>query len=63
VVADDTYLRESILTPATKMVAGFEPLMPTYQGQLSEEQLSQLLAYLKSLAKPRGQAAGEGSLP
>lgn len=55
-VADDTYLRESILNPANKIVAGFQPLMPTFQGQLSEEQLVQLLAYIKSLG-PKAAAA------
>ncbi len=49
VIADETYLRESIVSPGTKMVAGYAPLMPTYQGQLNEEQLNQLVAYIKSL--------------
>ncbi len=49
VTADDGYLRESILTPTAKVVAGFQPLMPPFQGQLSEEQLVQLIAYVKSL--------------
>ena len=48
-MADDTYLRESILNPTARIVAGFQPVMPTFQGQLSEEQLVQLLAYIKSL--------------
>ncbi|HEX4953319.1 MAG TPA: cytochrome c oxidase subunit II [Thermoanaerobaculia bacterium] len=55
---DDAYLRESILTPTAKVVAGFEPLMPTYQGQLTEEQLNSLIAYIKSLPKLEG-AAGQ----
>ena len=50
VTADDGYLRESILTPNAKVVAGFEPVMPTYQGQLSEEEIVQLIAYIKSLS-------------
>nr|HRC88120.1 cytochrome c oxidase subunit II [Thermoanaerobaculia bacterium] len=49
--ADEAYLRESILEPTAKVVSGFEPLMPTYQGQLTEEQLSSLIAYIKSLPK------------
>jgi cytochrome c oxidase subunit 2 len=49
VLADDNYLRESILQPAAKIVAGYQPIMPTYQGQVSEEELVQLLAFLKSL--------------
>lgn len=58
VTADETYLRESILNPGAKMVAGFEPLMPTFQGQVSEEQLNALIAYIKSLPKtvPAGAA-------
>ena len=49
VTADDSYLRESILNPAAKVVAGFQPVMPTYQNQLSEEQIFQLIQYIKSL--------------
>jgi cytochrome c oxidase subunit II len=49
VVADDGYLRESILQPASKMVAGYQPIMPIFQGQVSEEQVLQLIAYLKTL--------------
>lgn len=49
VVADDDYLRESIIEPAAKVVAGYPPIMPSYRGQLSEEQLMQLVAYIKSL--------------
>lgn len=50
VVADDAYLRESIVNPQAKLVAGFGPVMPTYQGLLTEDQIMQLIAYLKSLA-------------
>ncbi len=49
VVADDAYLRESILNSRAKIVAGYPPIMPSYQGQLSEEQLNDLIAYIKSL--------------
>jgi len=49
VVVDDTYIRESIVRPLAKVVAGFEPVMPTYEGQLSEEQIIQIAAYIKSL--------------
>jgi cytochrome c oxidase subunit II len=48
-VRDDDYLRESILNPQAKMVAGYAPIMPTFQGQVSEEQLGHLIAYIKSL--------------
>lgn len=46
---DDNYLRESILRPASKLVDGYVNLMPTYQGQISEEGVSHLIAYIKSL--------------
>jgi cytochrome c oxidase subunit 2 len=52
IVADENYLRESILRPGVKVVAGFEPLMPSYDGQLDEDQIIQLVTYIKSLAKP-----------
>jgi cytochrome c oxidase subunit 2 len=46
---DDAYVRESILMPQAKVVAGFQPIMPTFQGLVTEEQLLQLIAYVKSL--------------
>ncbi|MEX2175558.1 MAG: cytochrome c oxidase subunit II [Pirellulaceae bacterium] len=52
VVADETYLRESILRPAAKVVAGYQPIMPAYEGQIGEEGLLQLIAEIKSLAPP-----------
>jgi cytochrome c oxidase subunit 2 len=59
VTADEAYIRESILTPTAKMVAGFPPLMPTFQGVVSEEQIAQLTAYVKSLATaPAAPGAG-----
>jgi cytochrome c oxidase subunit 2 len=48
-VADETYVRESILRPMAKIVEGFDPVMPAFEGQLGEEQVLQLLAYIKSL--------------
>jgi cytochrome c oxidase subunit 2 len=51
VTADENYVRESILNPAAKVVAGYRPVMPTYAGQLSEEQVLQLVAFIKSLGK------------
>lgn len=53
VVADEAYLRDSILLPNKDVVAGFEPIMPTFQGQLTEEEVLQLIAYLKSLKEQR----------
>jgi cytochrome c oxidase subunit 2 len=52
VVADEAYVRESVVSPAAKVVAGYQPVMPTYQGQVSEEQLIALVAYLGSLQVP-----------
>ncbi|HEY3383655.1 MAG TPA: cytochrome c oxidase subunit II [Vicinamibacterales bacterium] len=49
VVADDAYIRESVLSPSAKVVAGFQPIMPTFQGLVSEEQLLSLIEYVKSL--------------
>jgi cytochrome c oxidase subunit II len=53
VKADDNYIRESILNPQAKIVRGFGPIMPTFQGQVSEEDLLKLLAYVKSLGSMR----------
>lgn len=49
VVVDETYVRESILDPTAKIVQGYQPLMPTYKGQLSEEEILQLIIYVKTL--------------
>ena len=54
VTADDDYLRESILQPQAKIVAGYQPVMPTFQNLLGETQLQQLIAYIKSLKKAEG---------
>jgi cytochrome c oxidase subunit 2 len=50
VTADDSYIRESITDPQAKIVAGFGPIMPTFKGQVSEEQLLQLVTFIKSLS-------------
>lgn len=49
VVADDGYLTESMMDPRAKIVAGFEPVMPVYQGQLSPLEVGALLEFIKSL--------------
>ena len=51
VTADDSYIRESIVNPQAKVVAGFQPIMPTFQGLVTEEQLLQLIAYVRSLSQ------------
>jgi cytochrome c oxidase subunit 2 len=53
VVADESYLRESILTPQQKLVEGYQPLMPTFQGLVNEEGLMSLIEYVKSLSSDR----------
>jgi cytochrome c oxidase subunit II len=49
ITVDESYVRESILTPSAKVAAGFQPIMPTFQGLVSEEQLLALIEYVKSL--------------
>ena len=49
VTADDQYLRDSILLPNKQIAAGYPPIMPTFQGQISEEELNAIIAYIKSI--------------
>jgi cytochrome c oxidase subunit II len=65
VTADENYIRESILNPQAKIVHGFTPLMPTFQGQISEEGLLQLVEYIKAMkTAPAAPAApGPGAAP
>src|SRR5436190_11293388 len=49
VAVDEAYLRESILQPAAKIARGFQPIMPTFQGLVTEEQLLEPIEYVKSL--------------
>lgn len=57
--ADENYVRESILTPGSKIVSGFKPIMPTFQGIISDDQLNALVAYVKSMTQQQPpQAAG-----
>ncbi len=48
VVADENYLHESIVNPQAKIVRGYEPIMPSYRGQLNETELMSLILYLKA---------------
>jgi cytochrome c oxidase subunit 2 len=64
VVADDSYIRESILVPDAKIVARYAPVMPSFQGLVNEDQILELTAYIKSLKNqpPAGEkAAAESS--
>jgi cytochrome c oxidase subunit 2 len=64
VAADDAYIRESILNPRAKIVAGYQPLMPTFQGLVTEEQILSLTAYVKSLqAQPAANAMAAAPAP
>jgi cytochrome c oxidase subunit 2 len=49
ITADDSYIRDSILLPGRDVAAGYQPVMPSYRGQISEEQIFALIAYIKSL--------------
>jgi len=61
VKADDEYLRNSILNPSSQVVEGYQPIMPTFKGQVTEEQLVALVAYIKSLSG--GVSTGSSSMP
>jgi cytochrome c oxidase subunit 2 len=59
--ADEAYIRESIVNPAAKIVAGYQPIMPTFQGLVTEEGVLQLVEYIKSLGAKPGAAPPIGS--
>ena len=63
VTADEGYIRESILQPKAKIVAGYQPVMPTFQGLVTEEQILNLTAYIKSLQTQPVPAKGAGVAP
>ena len=48
---DEAYVRESILNPRAKIVEGYQPIMPTFEGQISEETIMQLISYIRSLGE------------
>jgi cytochrome c oxidase subunit 2 len=56
VTANEDYVRESILNPAAKIVQGYQPVMPTFKGQVTEEELIQLVNYVKTLKAADGGA-------
>jgi cytochrome c oxidase subunit 2 len=51
VMADESYVRESILDPGAKIVQGYENIMPTFRGQLGEEELTALVEYIRALGE------------
>ncbi|MGH9396890.1 MAG: cytochrome c oxidase subunit II [Terriglobia bacterium] len=58
VVANDAYIRQSILQPSSQIVLGYKPIMPTFQGQISEDQILDIIAYIQSLeTMPNAQGA------
>jgi cytochrome c oxidase subunit II len=65
VTMDEAYVRESIVNPQAKIVAGYQPIMPTFQGLVTEEQLLQLIAYVRSVAQQPAEPApaGTGAAP
>jgi cytochrome c oxidase subunit 2 len=63
VLADENYIRESILAPASKIVNGYQPIMPTFAGQLSEDELVQLIVYIKSIGASPGAGPSPPPLP
>jgi cytochrome c oxidase subunit 2 len=63
VPADEGYIRESIVNPSAKVVAGYQPIMPAYQGLVTEESLMQLVAYVQSLGGNAAATGGEAPAP
>jgi cytochrome c oxidase subunit II len=63
ITADEGYLRESILNPQAKLVAGYQPLMPTFQGLVNEEALMGLIEYIKSLQSAAGSPGTPTGVP
>lgn len=61
VLANDEYIRNSIINPGAQIVEGFQPIMPTFKGQVTEEQLLGLVAYIKSLSGVTTTTAGAAS--
>lgn len=63
VTADENYIRNSILNPAGQVVEGYQPIMPTFKTQVTEEQLVSLVAYIKSLGGAAGMTSPSGTTP
>jgi cytochrome c oxidase subunit 2 len=64
VIADDNYIRNHILNPGTtEMVNGFQPIMPTFRGIINEEEMVQIIAYIKSMSEQTGQPLNNRSTP
>lgn len=63
--ADETYIRQKLMDPKLTTVLGFENIMPTFDGQLTEEQVIALISYIKALGPPSGSrlSTSSGSTP
>jgi cytochrome c oxidase subunit 2 len=57
VTVNESYIRESLLRPQAKLVAGYQPLMPTFQGLVNEDAVMALIEYVRSLQTAQGAAA------
>ncbi len=56
ITVDENYIRESILNPQAKVVMGFQPIMPTFQGLIKDHEIDALIAFIKSLEKKDGES-------
>jgi len=56
VLADENYLRESIMKPMAQIVEGYGPIMPSYSGRLNEDELNALVLYIRGLGRDDGGA-------
>ena len=63
VVADESYLRESILTSQAKTVAGYQQLMPTFQGLVNENDVASLIEYIKSMQQGAARVTSAQAAP
>jgi cytochrome c oxidase subunit II len=54
VIADDRYLHDSILLPKQEVAAGYKPVMPSFKGQIGEDEVLELVAYIRSLGDKHG---------
>ncbi len=61
ILADEDYIRQSILEPLAEVVAGFEPVMPTFSGKVKDKEISAIIAYLKTLSDKGGVADSTGT--
>ncbi len=60
VIADESYIRRSILTPQAQVHAGFQPVMPTFEGKLEPEEILDIIAHLRSIADASERSRGPG---